>query len=35
VLGTVQIVDDDASFPTAIERRLRLAGYDVLTYRSA
>lgn len=34
-MGTVHIVDDDASFLTAIERRLKLAGYDVLTYRSA
>lgn len=33
--GTVHIVDDDASFLTAIERRLKVAGYDVLTYRSA
>jgi FixJ family two-component response regulator len=35
VLGTVHIVDDDVSFLTAIERRLKLAGYDVLTYHSA
>jgi RNA polymerase sigma factor (sigma-70 family) len=35
VRGTVHIVDDDASFLTAIERCLKLAGYDVLTYRSA
>ena len=29
------MIDDDASFRTAIERRLKLAGYDVLTYASA
>jgi len=28
-------VDDDASFRTAVERRLKLAGYDVETYVSA
>ena len=33
--GLVHIVDDDASFRTAIERRLRLAGYEVATYPSA
>jgi RNA polymerase sigma factor (sigma-70 family) len=33
--GTVHIVDDDASFLTAMERRLKVAGYDVLTYSSA
>ena len=33
--GTVHIVDDDASFRTAIERRLKLAGYQVSTYPSA
>jgi RNA polymerase sigma factor (sigma-70 family) len=33
--GVVHIVDDDASFRTAIERRLKNAGYDVATYRSA
>jgi len=33
--GLVHVVDDDASFRTAIERRLRLAGYDVQTYSSA
>ena len=33
--GFVHIVDDDASFRTAIERRLKLAGYDVATYASA
>jgi FixJ family two-component response regulator len=31
----VHIVDDDASFRTAIERRLKLAGYAVATYDSA
>ena len=31
----VHVIDDDASFRTAIERRLKLAGYDVLTYASA
>jgi FixJ family two-component response regulator len=35
VTGTVHIVDDDASFLTAMERRLKVAGYDVLTYPSA
>jgi RNA polymerase sigma factor (sigma-70 family) len=35
VRATVYIVDDDASFLTAIERRLKLAGYDVMTYHSA
>jgi len=29
------VVDDDASFRTAIARRLKLAGYDVATYASA
>jgi len=29
------VVDDDASFRTAIERRLKHAGYDVATYASA
>lgn len=31
----VHVVDDDASFRTAIERRLTLAGYHVATYPSA
>jgi RNA polymerase sigma factor (sigma-70 family) len=31
----VHIVDDDASFRTAIERRLTKAGYEVATYSSA
>ena len=35
VLGRVHIVDDDASFLAAMERRLRLAGYEVSTYASA
>jgi FixJ family two-component response regulator len=33
--GLIHVVDDDASFRTAIERRLRLAGYDVATHASA
>lgn len=33
--GTVHIVDDDASFRTALERRLKKAGYEVATYASA
>ncbi|MFK4508443.1 response regulator [Bradyrhizobium daqingense] len=33
--GLVHIVDDDESFRTAIERRLKLAGYDVATYGSS
>jgi len=33
--GLVHVVDDDASFRTAIERRLKLAGYDVKTYSLA
>lgn len=33
--GLVHVVDDDASFRTAIERRLKLAGYDVATYSSS
>jgi FixJ family two-component response regulator len=33
--GLIHVVDDDASFRTAIERRLKLAGYDVATYESA
>jgi FixJ family two-component response regulator len=35
VTGTIHIVDDDASFLTAMERRLKVAGYDVMTYPSA
>jgi FixJ family two-component response regulator len=33
--GLVHIVDDDASFRTAIERRLKHAGFEVETYLSA
>ena len=33
--GLVYVVDDDASFRTAIERRLKLAGYEVETYSLA
>ena len=33
--GLVHIVDDDAAFRTAIERRLKQAGYEVATYPSA
>jgi FixJ family two-component response regulator len=33
--GLVHIIDDDASFRTAVERRLKFAGYDVETYSSA
>jgi FixJ family two-component response regulator len=33
--GFVHVVDDDASFRTAIERRLKRAGYEVATYASA
>jgi RNA polymerase sigma factor (sigma-70 family) len=29
------VIDDDASYRTAVERRLRLAGYDVETYSLA
>jgi len=35
LLGCVHIVDDDASFRTAMERRLKHAGYEVATYASA
>jgi FixJ family two-component response regulator len=35
VSGMVHVVDDDASFRTAIERRLKKAGYEVATYPSA
>ena len=34
VSGLVHIVDDDASFRTAMERRLKHAGYEVATYAS-
>ena len=33
--GFIHVVDDDDSFRTAIERRLKLAGYQVATYPSA
>lgn len=33
--GFVHVVDDDASFLRATERRLKLAGYEVATYASA
>jgi FixJ family two-component response regulator len=33
--GLVHVIDDDASFRTAVERRLKLAGYDVESYSSA
>jgi RNA polymerase sigma factor (sigma-70 family) len=35
VAGTVHVVDDDASFRTAIVRRLKKAGYAVATYASS
>jgi FixJ family two-component response regulator len=35
VQGCVHIVDDDASFRSAMERRLKHAGYEVTTYGSA
>jgi FixJ family two-component response regulator len=35
VSGLVYVVDDDTSFRTAIERRLRLAGFEVASYQSA
>src|SRR6478752_4432778 len=35
LLGCVNIVDDDASFRTSMERRLKHAGYEVATYASA
>ena len=33
--GLVHVVDDDASFRKAMERRLKQAGYEVATYPSA
>ena len=33
--GLVHVVDDDAALRTAIERRLKKAGYEVATYASA
>ena len=35
VSGLVHIVDDDARFATAMERRLRHAGYEVAVYASS
>jgi len=35
MLGVVHVVDDDASFRAAIERRLKKAGYEVATHPSA
>ena len=35
MFGTIHIVDDDASFRAALERRLKKAGYEVATYHSA
>jgi FixJ family two-component response regulator len=35
VPGIVHVVDDDASFRSAIERRLKIAGYEVVPYTSA
>jgi FixJ family two-component response regulator len=35
VPGCVHIVDDDPSFATAMERRLKRAGYEAATYASA
>jgi len=35
VSGVIHVVDDDAFFRTAIERRLKKAGYEVATYPSA
>jgi FixJ family two-component response regulator len=35
VPGLVHVVDDDAAFRTAIERRLKKAGHEVATYPSA
>lgn len=34
-MGTIHVVDDDTSFRTALERRLRKAGYEVAIYSSA
>jgi RNA polymerase sigma factor (sigma-70 family) len=33
--GIIHVVDDDASFRTAVERRLKKAGYSVTSYPSA
>ena len=34
-MGFVYVVDDDAAFRVAIERRLKQAGYEVASYPSA
>ncbi len=34
-MGFVYVIDDDAAFRAAIERRLKMAGYDVACYPSA
>jgi RNA polymerase sigma factor (sigma-70 family) len=34
-LGFVYVIDDDAAFRAAIERRLKMAGYEVACYPSA
>jgi FixJ family two-component response regulator len=33
--GRIHVADDDPSFLTAMERRLKQAGYDAVTYPSA
>ena len=33
--SALHVVDDDASFRTAVERRLKKAGYEVAAYPSA
>jgi len=33
--GRIHVIDDDPSFLTAMERRLKQAGYDAVTYPSA
>src|ERR1700712_1807335 len=33
--GVIYVVDDDVSFRIAIERRLKLAGYEVASYETA
>lgn len=35
MLGFVYVVDDDAAFRAAIERRLKMVGYDVASFPSA
>jgi RNA polymerase sigma factor (sigma-70 family) len=35
VAGLVHVVDDDAAFRTSVKRRLKIAGYEVVTYASA